>query len=97
MVIGTQFGNAYVNGADFDFVAGAPAEPGYIKLVAPDGHLRQVADDIQFPNGIVRPPDGRTLMISESWRGGSPRSHSDGGLSPPGACSPTAWARTASP
>jgi sugar lactone lactonase YvrE len=33
-------GNAYVNGADFDFVAGAPPKPGYIKLVTPDGQLR---------------------------------------------------------
>src|SRR5438034_5706193 len=60
-------GNAYVNGADFDFVAGAPPKPGYIKLVAPDGELRQVADDIQFPNGMVITPDNRTLIISESF------------------------------
>jgi sugar lactone lactonase YvrE len=46
-------GNAYVNGADFDFAAGAPPKPGYIKLVTPDGQLRPVADDIQFPNGMV--------------------------------------------
>ena len=64
-------GNAYVNGADFDdFVAtGAPPKPGYIKLVTPDGQLRQVADDIQFPNGMAITPDGRTLIISESFAG----------------------------
>ena len=62
-------GNAYINGADFDFVAGAPPEPGYIKLVTPDGHVRQVAGDIQFPNGMVITPDGRTLIISESFAG----------------------------
>jgi sugar lactone lactonase YvrE len=62
-------GNAYVNGADFAFVAGAPPKPGYIKLVTPDGQLRQVADDIQFPNGMVITPDGRTLIISESFAG----------------------------
>ena len=62
-------GNAYVNGADFAFVAGAPPKPGYIKLVAPGGQLRQVADDIQFPNGMVITPDGRTLIISESFAG----------------------------
>jgi sugar lactone lactonase YvrE len=39
-------GNIYLNGADFDFVAGAPPKPGYIKLVTPDGQLRQVAGDI---------------------------------------------------
>ena len=62
-------GNVYLNGADFDFVAGAPPEPGYIKLVTPDGQLRQVAGDIQFPNGMVITPDGRTLIISESFAG----------------------------
>jgi sugar lactone lactonase YvrE len=62
-------GNAYVNGADFDFVAGAPPQPGYIKLVTPDGQVRPVAGDIQFPNGMVISPDGRTLIISESFAG----------------------------
>ena len=62
-------GNIYLNGADFDFVAGAPPEPGYIKLVTPDGQLRQVAGDIQFPNGMVITPDDRTLIISESFSG----------------------------
>ena len=62
-------GNAYVNGADFEFVAGAPPTPGYIKLVTPDGQVRPVAEDIQFPNGMVISPDGRTLIISESFAG----------------------------
>ncbi len=62
-------GNIYLNGADFNFVAGAPPKPGYIKLVTPDDQLRQVADDIQFPNGMVITPDNRTLIISESFAG----------------------------
>jgi sugar lactone lactonase YvrE len=62
-------GNAYVNGADFDFAAGAPPKPGYIKLVTPDGQVRPVASDIQFPNGMVITADGRTLIISESFAG----------------------------
>jgi sugar lactone lactonase YvrE len=62
-------GNIYLNGADFDFTAGAPPEPGYIKLVTPDGRLREVAGDIQFPNGMVITPDDRTLIISESFAG----------------------------
>jgi sugar lactone lactonase YvrE len=91
-------GNIYLNGADFDFVAGAPPEPGYIKLVTPDGLLRQVAGDIQFPNGMVITPDGRTLIISESFAGtltafdiGADGSLSGrrvfaGGLAPDGIC-----------
>jgi sugar lactone lactonase YvrE len=62
-------GNVYVNGADFDFAGGEAPKPGYIKLVMPDGELRQVADDIQFPNGMVVTPDDRTLIISESFAG----------------------------
>ncbi len=62
-------GNIYLNGADFNFVAGAPPKPGYIKLITPDGGLRQVAGDIQFPNGMVITPDNRTLIISESFAG----------------------------
>ena len=62
-------GNVYLNGADFDFRGGEAPKPGYIKLVTPDGELRQVADDIQFPNGMVVTPDNRTLIISESFAG----------------------------
>jgi len=60
-------GNIYINGADFDFAGGGAPTPGYIKLITPDGHMRQVADDIAFPNGMVITPDNRTLIISESF------------------------------
>ena len=62
-------GNIYLNGADFDFAGGEAPKPGYIKLITPDGELRQVAGDIQFPNGMVITPDNRTLIISESFAG----------------------------
>ena len=62
-------GNIYLNGADFNFAGGEAPKPGYIKLVTPDGELRQVAGDIQFPNGMVITPDNRTLIISESFAG----------------------------
>jgi sugar lactone lactonase YvrE len=62
-------GTIYVNGADFNFAGGEAAKPGWIKLVTPDGDLRQVADDIQFPNGMVITPDNRTLIVSESFAG----------------------------
>ncbi|MDX6392166.1 MAG: hypothetical protein QOJ73_3229 [Streptosporangiaceae bacterium] len=62
-------GNIYINGADFNFAGGEAPKPGYIKLITADGELRQVADDIQFPNGMVITPDNRTLIISESFAG----------------------------
>lgn len=62
-------GNIYVNGSDFDFRAGAEFIPGIIALVTPDGAVRQVAEGIAFPNGMVVTPDNRTLIIAESFAG----------------------------
>jgi sugar lactone lactonase YvrE len=61
-------GNIYVNGrCEFDFSGGDPK--GTIALVTPDGSVRQVADGIAFPNGMVVTPDNRTLVIAESIAG----------------------------
>lgn len=58
-------GNVYLNGrCEFDF-SGAPPR-GIVALVTPDGEVRQVADGIAFPNGMVVTPDNRTLIIAES-------------------------------
>jgi sugar lactone lactonase YvrE len=62
-------GNIYVNGAGFDFLGGGAPSPGIIALVTPDGVARQVADGIEFPNGMVVTPDNATLIISESFAG----------------------------
>jgi sugar lactone lactonase YvrE len=62
-------GSIYINGADFGFAGGQAPRPGYIRLVTPGGGLRQVADDIQFPDGMVITPGNRTLIISESFAG----------------------------
>jgi sugar lactone lactonase YvrE len=61
-------GNVYVNGrCEFDFSGGDPV--GIIAFVTPDGSVRQVADGIAFPNGMVVTPDNRTLVIAESIGG----------------------------
>lgn len=59
-------GNIYVNGrCEFD-----PTEArGIIALVTADGEVRQVADGIAFPNGMVVTPDNQTLIIAESMAG----------------------------
>jgi sugar lactone lactonase YvrE len=62
-------GNAYVNNICFDMMAGAEFAPGIIALVTPDGSVRQVADGIAFPNGMVVTPDNSTLIIAESYAG----------------------------
>jgi len=60
-------GNAYINGAGFDLMAGEQFAPGIIALVTPDGAARQVADGIAFPNGMAVTPDNSTLIIAESY------------------------------
>jgi len=91
-------GNIYVDGADFNFSGGEEPKPGWIRLITPDGEVRQVAGDIQFPNGMVITPDGGTLIISESFTGTltafdieadgglSGRRVFAGGLGPDGIC-----------
>jgi sugar lactone lactonase YvrE len=61
-------GNTYVNGSDYTFAPGEPFVPGVIALVTPDGSVRQVADDIHFPNGMVVTPDNKTLIVTESFK-----------------------------
>ena len=62
-------GNIYLNSLGFDFGAGEQPTPGIIALVTPDGSARQVADGIEFPNGMVVTPDNSTLVVSESFAG----------------------------
>ena len=60
-------GNAYVNGGGFDLMAGEEFAPGIVALVTPDGSARQVADGIEFPNGMLVTPDESTLIVAESY------------------------------
>jgi sugar lactone lactonase YvrE len=61
-------GNIYVNGAGFNPMAGEDFRPGAVSLVTPDGAVRQVADDIAFPNGMAVTGDNATLLVADSYR-----------------------------
>jgi sugar lactone lactonase YvrE len=52
-----------VDGRNHIYINGGP---GIIALVSPDGSVRQVADGIDFPNGMAVTPDNRTLIVAES-------------------------------
>jgi sugar lactone lactonase YvrE len=56
-----NFGKGTKLGKDFHV---GPAE---IVLVLPDGKARVAAGDLNFPNGMVITPDGRTLVVAESF------------------------------
>jgi sugar lactone lactonase YvrE len=60
-------GNAYVNGAGFNPAAGEAPRPGAVSLVTPEGPVSQVADGIQFPNGMAVTPDIGTLIVADSY------------------------------
>ena len=61
-------GNVYVNGAGFNPIAGEAFRTGGVSHVAPDGTVRQVADDIAFPNGMAVTADNATLIVADSYR-----------------------------
>jgi sugar lactone lactonase YvrE len=64
-------GFVFVNSPGFDFATGPPpgdVQPGVVGVVMSDGRVRAVADDIAFPNGMAVTPDGRTLVVADSYR-----------------------------
>ena len=65
MVVDTQ-GRAYVGNFGFDLHGEGKRKNAEIILVTPEGEARVVADDLDFPNGTVITPDGRTLIVGET-------------------------------
>src|SRR5580700_9554072 len=59
-------GRAYVGNFGFDFFANAPRKPAELVMVTPDGNAAVVAHDLDFPNGMVITPDGKTLIVGET-------------------------------
>lgn len=60
-------GNAYVNSNCVDMMAGEECAAGIIAMVAPDGSFRQVADGLEFPNGMAVTPDNSILIVAECY------------------------------
>lgn len=61
-------GNAYVDRGGFDPTTGEDFRPGFVHLLTPDGTVREVADDMAFPNGMAVTPDNATLIVADSYR-----------------------------
>jgi len=62
-------GRAYVGNFGFDLHSGATPCPANLALVHPDGRTELAASDLRFPNGSVITPDGKTLVVGESFGG----------------------------
>jgi sugar lactone lactonase YvrE len=62
-----ELGRSYIGNFGFDFAANEPVKPAEMVLVTPEGHARIVAEDLLFPNGTIITPDGRTLIVAETY------------------------------
>ena len=60
-------GNAYVGNFGFEIFERGTPQNAVLALVRPDGTVEVAAEDLAFPNGSVITPDGRTLIVGESF------------------------------
>src|SRR4051794_19153862 len=66
MVVDAQ-GRAYVGNFGFDRHAGEAERTTCLARVDPDGTVTRAAEDLLFPNGTVITPDGRTMVVAETF------------------------------
>lgn len=75
MVVASD-GRAFVGNFGFDLGAAmakglpdvlAPHQTAKLASIAPDGTVRVASADMHFPNGSVITPDGRTLIVAETF------------------------------
>jgi sugar lactone lactonase YvrE len=59
-------GRAYVGNFGYDLLKNSTPKTAELVMVNPDGSARVVADQLDFPNGTVVTPDGKTLVVGES-------------------------------
>jgi sugar lactone lactonase YvrE len=61
-------GRAYVGNFGFPF-PGGEMKPAKLARADPDGAVHVAADELMFPNGAMITPDGRTLIVGETFGG----------------------------
>lgn len=60
-------GRAYVGNFGYDRHAGEEMRPAALIRVDPDGAVHQAAEGLMFPNGTVITPDGKTMIVAETF------------------------------
>lgn len=66
MVVDAE-GRAYIGNFGFDLHANAPPARTNLIRVDPDGSVHEAATELSFPNGTVITPDGKTMILGESF------------------------------
>ena len=59
-------GRIIVGGFGYDLYGGGEQQPGPLIGIGTDGSVEVLADDLDFPNGMVLLSDG-TLVVAETW------------------------------
>ena len=62
-------GRAYVGNFGFPLYPRGEMKPAKMARVDPDGSVHEAADELIFPNGTVITPDGKTLIVGETFAG----------------------------
>ncbi|WP_319445468.1 MULTISPECIES: SMP-30/gluconolactonase/LRE family protein [unclassified Mycobacterium] len=65
-LVPANLGDMIVDDAGRAYVGSQAREGGVIVRIDPDDTVSVVADDLDFPNGMVITPDGATLVVAES-------------------------------
>lgn len=60
-------GNIYVGNFGYDLLNHADPKPADLIMVTPSRQCKVVASGLEFPNGAVITPDGRLLIIAETF------------------------------
>ncbi|MFX1499585.1 MAG: SMP-30/gluconolactonase/LRE family protein [Promethearchaeota archaeon] len=60
-------GRAYIGNFGFDYINNKPFNQAEIVIVSPQGEARVVANNMDFPNGMVITPDDKTLIVAETY------------------------------
>ena len=61
-----DLGDMVVDAAGRCYVGSQAYSGGVVVRIDPDGRVHTVAEDLDFPNGMVITPDGGTLIVAES-------------------------------
>jgi sugar lactone lactonase YvrE len=65
-LVPADLGDMVIDAAGRAYVGSQAREGGVIARVDPDGSVAIVAENLDFPNGMVITPDGATLIVAES-------------------------------
>jgi sugar lactone lactonase YvrE len=65
MTVDTE-GRAWVGSFGYDLYAGEQAKAAVLMRVDPDGTVCAAAEDLHFPNSVLIPADGKTLLVAET-------------------------------